>query len=93
MVVIGVRKTSFPDKNDPNKKVQGMYMFCGHPIGSDGEGVSFYKDDMYYVSSWIVENRLGGRVPRVGDQVEVRYNRNGKLADVIFLDEVEEVGA
>lgn len=79
MKVIGYRDVSFPDKNDPNKKVTGIRLFCTYPIAKGGEG---FGTESIYLSDWLVQNRLYGEVPKIGDEIFPSYNRFGKIDDI-----------
>lgn len=82
MEVTGIRFVSFKDKKDPSKTVSGVTLFASYPITKNGEG---YGCERLFLSDWFVEHRLGGEVPKMGDQVEPSYTRNGKLSELRIL--------
>ncbi len=85
--VIGVRNMSFADRNDSEKKVSGVKVYCSRPV-EDGQGEFYYPDDAFFLSDWMIINRLHSIVPRVGDMIDIRYNRQGKIESVEILDPV-----
>lgn len=77
MKVVGIVHVDFPDKNDSSKRVQGVSVHFLKPITfKDGNGCTAEK---VFLSNWYVENRLGGEVPEVGDEIDFSYNKKGRL--------------
>lgn len=71
--VAGIRKVDFLDKE--GKAVKGATLYLTKPIDAKmGAGVEFEK-------AFFSEDRLAAMTykPEVGDQVEVLYNRRGKI--------------
>lgn len=71
--VAGIRKVDFLDKE--GKAVRGETIFLSKPIDAKmGTGIEFEK-------AFFSEERLAAMTykPEVGDQVEVLYNRRGKI--------------
>lgn len=82
MVVLGFERLSFPDKEDPNKMVTGVQLYCGNPIDPEkGEGFAYSKKgyERLYLSEWFLTNRLGGEIPPRNSTVVPFYNREGRL--------------
>lgn len=75
MKVIGIRKVEF-DAQD-GKHISGVSLFCSYPITKNGEGVGVDK-------IFLSDNKLGqcGYYPELGDEINVQYNRYGKVDSV-----------
>lgn len=76
MKVIGYKQSNFRAKD--GTAVEGYNIYCTYPFNSpiaDGEAC-----ERLYIS----DKRLNdcGYVPCVGDEVEVMYNRFGKVASI-----------
>lgn len=87
MKVVGIRTVSFtpkPDEKNPNPgPITGIKLFCTYPMNpKDGEGVG---TDSFFLSDWVIQNRLYGEVPKVNDEISVSYNRYGKIDSVHIL--------
>lgn len=78
MKVIGIRKLDFTG-ND-GKPVKGTQFFLSESLEAPAEGVStekvFLKPDALAQMSYI---------PKMGDNVEVRYNKYGKASALVLL--------
>lgn len=86
MKCAGIRYLNFPDKNDSSKMVKGVNVFGTYPIVKNGSGFGFQK---FFLSDWLIENRLNGEIPKVGDEFEVLYNQNGKINDLRIFESNE----
>lgn len=83
MKIIGIRSVDFADRNDPNKRVTGINIFGTYPITKNGEGFSTEK---VFLNQWFIENVLMGEIPRVGDEIEVLYNKMGRLSGLRVVE-------
>lgn len=77
MRVIGLRKVDF--KATDGSLIQGLSIYVTFPIEKDGTGDAA---DKLFLSSSKVE--MMDQLPSVGDQIDVTYNRWGKV-DKIFI--------
>ena len=71
--VIGYGKTEFKPQ-DSNEPIRGMNLY-----------VSYEKDNVTGVAAerlFITEKKIGTYLPQVGDQVNIIYNRYGKVEAV-----------
>lgn len=77
MKVIGIRPSSF--KGSDGAEVSGVNLYLTEKL-TTGEGYSAER-------VFVTQNRLNewGYAPAVGDQVEVTYNRYGKVGKIIKL--------
>ena len=75
MKVIGIRNVSF-DAQD-GKHISGVSLFCSYPITKNGFGVGVDK-------IFLSDAKLGycGYMPELGDEINVTYNRFGKVDSV-----------
>lgn len=75
MKIIGIRPSSFPGSN--NETISGKNIYLTYPL-EKGEGFGservFVTDEK--ASKWAY-------VPKVGDEVQVQYNRFGKCDGMI----------
>lgn len=76
--IIGIRKLDFTGSD--GKPVQGTQFFLSEPMDAPAEGVStekaFLKPDAVVAL---------GFVPKLGDEVEVRYNKYGKASTLVRM--------
>ena len=75
MKVIGIRYVDFNAQD--GKHVTGVSLFCSYPITKNGSGVGVEK---FFLS----DAKLGycGYKPEIGDEINVQYNRYGKVDSV-----------
>lgn len=75
MKIIGKRTVSF-DAQD-GKHISGVSLFCSYPITKNGEGVGVEK-------IFLSDSKLAycGYFPELGDEINVQYNRYGKVESV-----------
>lgn len=84
MKVLGFRRVDFAGKD--GKQITGYSVFCSELIKPEfGAGVSVEK-------VFLSDRRLGqmGYMPCIGDDLQVNYNRYGKLSSVVLLDGLGE---
>lgn len=74
MTVLGFKKVNFKAQN--GDQITGMSYWLSEPIMEYGEGVQVVK---VFISS----SRSLSFTPSVGDEVNVVYNRYGKVADFL----------
>lgn len=79
MKVIGTVKYEFPDREDPTKMVKGVTVYALKPLNF--EGSKGYMPEKFSFSDWFINNRLGGVIPDVDDEIMVEYNKKGKIAN------------
>ncbi len=75
MKVCGYRRVEFNAQD--GKHISGVSVFCSYPITKNGDGVGFEK-------IFMSDNKLGqwGYYPEIGDEINVSYNRFGKVDSV-----------
>lgn len=78
MKVIGIRKLDFTG-ND-GKPVKGTQFFLSEPLEAPAEGVSTEK--VFLNLDALAQM---GYTPKMGDNVEVRYNKYGKASALVLL--------
>ena len=83
MQIVGVRPTQFKASQGDNVSGQNVYMI--YPLDK-GEGHG--TDRVFLTDSKLVK---GGYAPRVGDYIEVQYNRFGKCDGIVPVP-VEQEG-
>lgn len=78
MKVIGIRKLDFTGSD--GQPVKGTQFFLSEPMEAPAEGVStekvFLRPDAVTAL---------GFVPKLGDEVEIRYNKYGKASSLVRL--------
>ncbi len=77
MKIIGIRPSSF--KGSDGTQVSGQNIYMTYPLDK-GEGLGAER-------VFVTDERLGTWTyrPKVGDEVEVNYNRYGKCASILQL--------
>ena len=76
--IIGIRPSSF--KGDNGETVRGLNIYYTYPLEKgDGDGAE---------RVFMTENKLEdcGYDPQVGDDVQIDYNRFGKVAKIYLVD-------
>lgn len=81
MVVKGIRHFDFADSKDATRRIRGVNIFCDVPIEKDGQG--FACEKLSVMSSLIETGRVV--IPKLGDEIVVRYNRWGKIDSIEVL--------
>ena len=77
MKVIGYKRSNFVSKE--GNQITGIKVYCTYPLtGDDADGVGC---DSFYLSD--AKLARCGYTPLVGDEVNVSYNRFGKV-EMIF---------
>lgn len=71
--VIGVRPVDFKDKD---KSITGYSLYICRPGGPGMEGDEAQKI--------FISDQKVSYVPALGDQIQIVYNRYGKVADVVL---------
>ena len=78
MRVIGLRQVDF--KAQDGNKVQGLSVYVTFPIEENGTGEAC--DKLFLSASKVV---MMEKIPQVGDEINVTYNRWGKVQDVTIV--------
>lgn len=75
MKVIGIRHVDFTAAD--GKQVSGYTVFCSYPIARNGQGFGVEK-------IFLSDNKLAniGYFPELDDEINVSYNRWGKVESV-----------
>lgn len=76
MKVIGIREVNFTAAD--GNKISGYSLFCSYPITRNGQGVAV---DKLFLSDKKVA--ACGYFPELGDEINVQYNRWGKVEAVL----------
>lgn len=79
MELVGYRKSAFT-ATDTGERISGYNLYLTYADGNI-EGVGTER-------VFLSDKRLGGYLPRVGDQLELVYNRYGKVSEVRQLADV-----
>ena len=74
MKVIGIRNIDFTDRN--GKEVKGTKVFMTAPMTGEN-AVGEFCESVFF-SDYILK-RMGGLAFEIGDNIEVEYNRQGKV--------------
>lgn len=74
--VIGFRKVDFTDTKQ-NSRVTGYSLYVCRPGGNDMSGDECQK-------IFFSDQRIS-YVPSLGDEIQLMYNRYGKIADIILM--------
>lgn len=79
MKVVGFYKKAFTAQD--GRTISGINLYTGKPIERDGEGVCMVNRD------FVSDSKLGryGYVPKIGDDIQITYDRNGKVTDIQLL--------
>lgn len=78
MKVIGRRKVDF--KAQDGSQIQGLSLYCTYPITKDGDGMAAEK---IFLSARKLEQL--DFMPEVGDEINVQYNRFGKVDTIMQI--------
>lgn len=81
MKVCGIRPVSFRDKKT-NDLIEGLSVYYTFDLGKNGDGVGA---DKVFISSRVIDN-AGGAVPTVGQDIDILYNKYGKVAGYTISD-------
>jgi len=76
MKVIGFTRNSFVGRDGNN--INGINLYVSHPIVNNGEGVSV---ENIYLSD--AKLSRCGYSPKIGDEVQVYFNRYGKVEMIV----------
>lgn len=79
MKVVGIRNVDFTAQD--GNKISGMSIYCSYEITKNGEG---YAVEKIFLSDRKMNDC--GYVPSVGDEVNITYNRFGKVDRVEPFD-------
>lgn len=79
MELVGYKRSAFTAK-DTGERIVGYNLFLVEQQ-QDVEGVATER-------VFLSDKKMGGYVPRVGDQLEIIYNRYGKVSELRQLREV-----
>lgn len=78
MKVIGMRRVDFSAQD--GNRITGYSLYCTFPIGKGGTGEGC--DKIFLSDNKIAQSNY---LPQVGDEINVSYNRFGKVDAVIPL--------
>lgn len=87
MKVIGVERYNFADRQNPERMISGVNVYCVEPIDEErGEGFRYNKKGLNVITlnEWSIDHILHGALPAVGDNVIPAYNREGKLQALVY---------
>lgn len=79
MELVGYKRSAFTAK-DTGERIVGYNLFLVEQQ-QDVEGVATER-------VFLSDSKIGGYVPRVGDQLEIIYNRYGRVSELRQLREV-----
>lgn len=74
--IIGYRNVNF--KGQDGNDVTGVSFYLTAPITENGEGLTTEK--VFLSTAKVAQN---GYRPKIGDKVEIQYNRYGKVAAIV----------
>lgn len=74
MKVVGFREVNYTSKNT-GQPVRGMEIHGTYPSSRALAGL---LTDNKFVSLHVIE-KMGGRIPEIGDEIEFSYNQFGKI--------------
>ncbi|PKM73905.1 MAG: hypothetical protein CVU91_02330 [Firmicutes bacterium HGW-Firmicutes-16] len=75
MKVIGMKKLDF--QTPENQTIKGYKVFCTYSNADDKNLVGTACEDFF-----ISENKASGWLPKVGEEIEIVYNKYGKVDHV-----------
>lgn len=76
MTVIGYKKSSFKPQ-DSRESIFGYTLY----LTEEREGVEGLAVERAFISDW----KMGGYHPQLGDEVDLVYNRYGKIQSIALL--------
>ena len=76
MTVLGIRKKSFTGNDGAN--ISGLDL---HLMGVDSSVEGNFVDRIF-----VSEKKLGNYNPQLGDEIDIRYNRFGKIDRVELIE-------
>lgn len=79
MKILGIKNLEFIGKD--GKKVEGQNIYCGELITKGGNG---YQTEKFFLSKKKLQD-LGAKL-EVGDEIEVLYNKYGKVAGISLVE-------
>lgn len=76
MELVGYRRSAFTAQ-DTGERISGYNLY----LEEQDENVEGVRTDRVFLS----DKKMNGYIPRVGDQLEVVYNRYGKVSELRLL--------